>query len=320
MGFVRQGAATGELCARRIDAGSSTGGGSRATSRLALRDGVGALANEIRDPIIRGANRLAKASSFAHGQGDRCGSDPRCAQRQCLFHLSFQTSFFKFFVSQRSRQHEKFGLPVLMDSDNPVPRKIMAYVSIEGKESVFTSKVRGLHKTAKAYHAEKSDRDTVRRDLEKSGFEIVAESALGLSVHAEPGLFEDLTGGQVRPRERLMGTTNGGWEYITCLDIVGKNQPATLAVGRAKSKALKVDGIILETPRQLHGVFPSPIPPGSPKYHLRVPNDVATVLSALPAHQQGIRGDGVEIVMPDLSCWMDRTANGDAKGFIARTG
>jgi hypothetical protein len=206
----------------------------------------------------------------------------------------------------------KFGLPTFTESDNPVPDKVIGYISVRGKESVFAAKTKGLHKTAKAYHAEKKDRDAVRKDLEKSGFEIVAESALGMSVVAGPGQFEALTGGTIQPVEKLMYTTEGVREYITCLDIVGAKQPKALGVGTVKSKSLHVDGVVLETPKQFHAVFPSPIPPGSPKYHLRPPNDLAMALGALPAHQQGVRGDGVNIVMPD-SGWYRHpyfTANG----------
>jgi subtilisin family serine protease len=205
-----------------------------------------------------------------------------------------------------------FGLPTTMESDNPVPDMIVGYVSVEGKESVFGVKGKKLHKTSKAYHAPKNDRDSVRRDLEKSGFEILAESALGMSVYAAPGQFEELTGGTVEPKEKLMHTTNAVSEYITCLDIVGRNQPQALGVGTVKSKSLKIDGVVLEPPRQYHAIFPSPIAPNSPKHHLRLPNDVATALGALPAHQLGVHGDDVTIVMPD-SGWYRHpyfTANG----------
>src|SRR5262249_12980254 len=43
----------------------------------------------------------------------------------------------------------------------------------------------------------------------------------------------------------------------------------------------------------------SPIPPNSPKFHLRVPADVAVFLNAAAAHQRGLRGDNVTVVMPD---------------------
>ena len=206
----------------------------------------------------------------------------------------------------------EFGLPAFMQSDNPVPDKIMGYVSVRGKASVFGEGRKKPPKTSKACHAPKTDRDSVRKDLEKSGFEIVAESALGISVYAQPGQFEELTGGKVEPKEKLALTVNGVREYVTCLDIVGTNQPEALGVGTVKAKSLKVDGIVLELPKQYHAVFPSPIPASSPKFHLRLPNDVATLLGALPAHQKGQRGDGVDIVMPD-SGWYRHpyfTANG----------
>ena len=31
----------------------------------------------------------------------------------------------------------KFGLPTIIESDNPLPERILGYVSVEGKESVF---------------------------------------------------------------------------------------------------------------------------------------------------------------------------------------
>ena len=113
----------------------------------------------------------------------------------------------------------QFGVPTMTPSDNPVPDKVMAYISVHGKESVFGPRGKGLHKTSKAYHAGKADRDSVRRDLEKSGFEIVEESALGISVYATPGEIEELTGGRVETREKLMHTTNGVCEYITFLTL-----------------------------------------------------------------------------------------------------
>ena len=203
------------------------------------------------------------------------------------------------------------GLPMYTPSDNPLPAKIVGYVSVKGSESVFGGR-RTLHRTASAYHADKKSRDSVAKDLDKSGFEILAESALGMSVYGEPGAFEEITGGTVAPFEKLMFTTEGVREYVTCLDIVGKNQPDSLGLGICKSRALPVDGIVLEHPRQPHAVFPSPIPLHSPKYHLQLPNGVAVALGARLAQQKGINGAGVQVVMAD-SGWYRHpffTANG----------
>jgi subtilisin family serine protease len=206
----------------------------------------------------------------------------------------------------------KSGLPLVTESDNLVPSEIIGYISVRGVESVFGSKGSTHQASAKAFHAKKVDRDSVRQDLEKDGFQILAESALGISVMASPDHFERLTGAKVVALERLTFTSRRRHEYVTHLDIVGAGQPAALGVGSVKSASLNVDGIVLERPRSFHAVHPSPIPPNSAKFHLRLPGDVATLLGALAAHQKGVRGEGVLVAMPD-SGWYRHpyfTANG----------
>jgi Subtilase family len=190
-------------------------------------------------------------------------------------------------------------LPAFTESDNSVPDKIIGYISVRGKASVFDNPKKGLLRSAKAYHAKQKDIDNVRRDLERSGFEILADSQLGLSVLGDAKQFDELTGGKVSPVEKLVHKGGDVHEYVTHLDITGKNQPKTVGVGLPKSKSLKIDGIVLERPAQFHAVFPSPIPLPSPKYHLNPPNDIAVLLGAVEAHQQGIRGQNVTIAMPD---------------------
>src|SRR5713101_1605209 len=143
----------------------------------------------------------------------------------------------------------RFGLPLQIISDDPVPASVVGYVSVQGPESVFDGKVKKLAKSARAYHAKKADRESVRGDLEKNGFRILAESALGFSVSAPAAAYEEITGGKLQPVERLIYSEGGHSEYSTHLDIVGKNQPEALGVGGVQSKKLKVDGIVLEKPR-----------------------------------------------------------------------
>jgi subtilisin family serine protease len=211
----------------------------------------------------------------------------------------------------------RLGLPLQTVSDNPIPHTVMGYVSVQGSASVFGTKGKTLHKSPKAYHAKKADRDSVRRDLEQSGFTIISESALGLSVVAPGGAYEEITGGKLAPLERLMYSDFNCSEYVTHLDIVGDKQPASLGVGSVKSKKLKIDGIVLEKPRIYHAVFPSPIPPNSPKFHLRVPGDLQVALNAVMAHQSGQRGKNVLVAMPD-SGWF-RHPFFTAQGYTVRT-
>ena len=96
-----------------------------------------------------------------------------------------------------------------------------------------------------------------------------------------------------------MRTRAGRVEYVTHLDIIGKRQPEALGVGLAGSKAAGIEGVVLERPRAPQAVFPSPLPPTVARFHLRVPDDVATILGAAEAHRRGKVGDGVTVAMVD---------------------
>src|SRR5262249_61354805 len=76
----------------------------------------------------------------------------------------------------------KPGLPAEQPSDDPLPAVIQGYISVQGPSSVFDRSGGEPPGSTKAYHAKKADRDTARRDLEKTGFTILAESQLGVAV------------------------------------------------------------------------------------------------------------------------------------------
>jgi subtilisin family serine protease len=193
----------------------------------------------------------------------------------------------------------RFGLPVETVSDNPLPAIILGYVSVRGPESVFDPATTTLNAAPGAYHAPRRDRTEVGRNLRREGFTIISESPLGFSISGPPEAFNNLTGGTVVTKERLIHAEAGYHLYRTHLDIVGDQQPDTLGVGRAQSPHAKIDGVLVEQPRVLHSVFPSPSPPNSPKFHLKVPDDVAAILNAISAHRNGATGSGVAVAMPD---------------------
>lgn len=190
-------------------------------------------------------------------------------------------------------------LPFEFVSDDPAPGSIHGYISVQAKTSVFSNGRKTWPKSSQGYHATKSSRDQVQGDLEKSGFVITAESPLGFAVVAPPGAYEELSGGKIQLCERLIQAESDQARYVTHIDIVGNNQPETLGVAHAKSKAIQIDGILIQRPRVCFGVFPSPIPPSSSRFHLSVPNDVALGLNALQAQREGFRGEGITVAMPD---------------------
>jgi len=221
--------------------------------------------------------------------------------------ISKETSNFKSvgFGLTSTEKRQKMGnsiLPKLVESANLPPDKIQGYVSVRAVESVF-GVTQEFPATTNAHHAKKRDSEDVRRHLERSGLSIIAESPLGMAVVGQAAAYEEISGGRLVARERLTRIAPGIHRYVTRMDLVGDNQPQALGIGYASSKALKIDGIVLEKPRYAHGSLhkadPSPSPARSQKFHLSVPVDVATGLNAVPLHQQGIQGDNVFVVMVD---------------------
>ena len=192
------------------------------------------------------------------------------------------------------------SMPEEFESSGQVPEVLMGYIAVrsQGGVSAFDVDQRALEST-EAFHASTGDQEEAGRTLESIGFEVVAESRLGKAVAGPPGAYEELTGGICVTREVLLHAEAGRERYVTHVDIVGDQQPETLGVATATSDASSIEGVLLERPRILQAVFPAPISPTVPKFHLRVPDDVALALGATAAHRKGHEGVGITVAMVD---------------------
>ncbi len=188
------------------------------------------------------------------------------------------------------------SMPRVLESANALPEMVIGYVSVRSQGGTSFLDAEDLSDPEPFYGTE-ADHAEAAQAIERAGLEVVAESRLGKAVAGPPGAFEELTGGRLIAVERLMHTRVGREEYVTHLDIVGDGQPEALGVGTAGPAA--VEGVVLERPRPPMAIFPAPIPPSVARFHLRVPDDVATILGAWDAHQRGQRGAGVTVAMVD---------------------
>lgn len=192
------------------------------------------------------------------------------------------------------------ALPLELDSPVEVPEQVQGYVSVKSRGKLSCLDLTELPSTTAPFHAESKQRKLAEKALDKVGLTIVAESRLGLAVVGPPGAFEELTGGSVVTRERLVMGEGASRRYVTHLDVVGKAQPKAMGVGVPASKATGVEAVLLEKPRiPAAAVFPSPLAPSPPGFYLRVPHDVAAGLGAARAHAAGHRGRGVVVAMVD---------------------
>ncbi len=186
-------------------------------------------------------------------------------------------------------------LPFEFETNEAPPDVVFGYVSVRSQgRSVLEAE--GLE-SAEPYLSSSEDHAAADRALGEVGLEVIAESRIGKAVMGPPGAFEELTGGRVVTRERLMQAETGRQRYVTHVDIVGDGQPDDLGVGLGGPDS--IEAVLLERPRIPYVVFPSPLPPSVARFHLRVPDDVAFLLGALPAHRQGQLGEGIAVAMVD---------------------
>jgi subtilisin family serine protease len=188
------------------------------------------------------------------------------------------------------------SMPPILESGNALPEVVLGYVSVrsQGRTSFLDA---DDVTDPEPFYGSRADDTKAKQAIEKAGLETLAESRLGKAVAGSPGAYEELTGGTLAAVERLMHTRAGRVEYVTHLDVVGSGQPDALGVGKGRPAA--IEGVVLERPRAPLGIFPTPLPPSVGRFHLRVPDDVATILGAAQAHRRGQRGAGVTVAMVD---------------------
>ncbi len=187
-------------------------------------------------------------------------------------------------------------MPPILESDNSLPEVVVGYVSVRSQGHTSFLDADDLTDPEPFYGSSGDDAEA-KQAIERAGLEVLAESRIGIAVAGPPGAYEELTGGTLAPVERLMHTRAGQVEYVTHLDVVGSDQPDALGVGMGRPEA--VEGVVLERPRAPMAIFPTPLPPSVGRFHLRVPDDVATILGAGRAHRRGQRGAGVTVAMVD---------------------
>jgi subtilisin family serine protease len=190
-------------------------------------------------------------------------------------------------------------MPFQFETGAPPPERLSGYVSVrsQGGKSAFSAKK--LPKSANPFRAKASDRRQAAKNLSSAGLTVVSESQLGYAIAGPPRAFEELSGGKVITVERLMRAESGRERYVTHVDIVGDKQPTACGHGQIKTKTMRLEGVLLERPRMLQGIFPSPIAPTVEHFHLRVPDDVAVGMAAPMAHRAGRFGEGVNVTMVD---------------------
>ena len=176
----------------------------------------------------------------------------------------------------------------------PPPARVSVEVLLPPAEaglSAFATDERISCTNVAAYRPERATHDTAAKRLSELGFRIVAHSAYSISVEGTPSLFTKTFGTdlEVRSIDRVQ----------SCGPMREKAFFAP-AAGAPWQPPAELSGLIERAYVQPPAIyFESALPPQVPYFHLNVPGDVAMLTRATEAHQRGITGKGVKVVMID---------------------
>jgi subtilisin family serine protease len=135
--------------------------------------------------------------------------------------------------------------------------------------------------------------------LRAAGFDVLQQSPILVNIAGPPERYEDFFSTRLTAREVPVLKPGRVRDTATFLDTVDNDIPGFLDTSRSPAAA-SLEGGALETMRYPMQAQP---PPNPPYRHLDVPDDLVRLLNAGEAHDLGVTGRGVRVVMVD-SGWV----------------
>jgi subtilisin family serine protease len=166
---------------------------------------------------------------------------------------------------------------------NHSPERVIAYVSVKsiGGLSLFDGRAVPRAENIRQFTSERQEIYRACRRLEELGFEIERVSTLSVRISGPAEAFERRFGVKFE------------WEpRASMLRPSSESQARLLDTGFRE-----IEGIVFPEPLELHQ--PSATSPPLNYFHLRMPDDVASIMNAHPVHADGYRGQNVRAAMID---------------------
>ncbi len=153
--------------------------------------------------------------------------------------------------------------------------------------------------TVDRFLASRADIDTAVQRLQAAGFDIIDRGPFSVTVAAPPAVYERAFCTCLEAIERPVIKEQG---RVATSSFV--NAADDTAFGRIDLSNTRFDdllnGIAINEPVYYYNASPpSPTPPSTETEYLSVPDGLAEGLNATAAHQQGITGKGVKVVIVD---------------------
>ncbi|CAC5340377.1 MULTISPECIES: S8 family serine peptidase [Planktothrix] len=186
------------------------------------------------------------------------------------------------------------------DPNSNVPPIVYAEASVnsQGGVSLFRSSELITSENITQFYSRPQQVNLAIQRLKAEGFEVLETGRVTLSIAGSADLYERVFNTQIIAKDKTV-IKGGGLESIgTFLDT-----PDTDIIGFVDTSSSPlsdlIEGIALSEPVYYTDVGrPSESPPNPSYWHL-IPQDIAQELNAVTAHQQGIKGQGINVVMVD---------------------
>jgi serine protease AprX len=166
-------------------------------------------------------------------------------------------------------------------------------------DSLLSSSVLIDSKNVSQFHAASDRVELVVRKLKEAGFEVLSSGKIAITIAGLPEVFERVFQTTLETVERPVIKELGQNALGTFFNAIDSKPFGEIDVSHTSWHQF-LDGVAINEPvYYFESRLPSPIPPSVPKQYLSVPEGVARGLNAHLAHQQGITGKGIHVVMVD---------------------
>lgn len=182
-----------------------------------------------------------------------------------------------------------------------LPLKIYSEVivrSVSG-ESLLNSSEAVTSENVHRFYASVARLDLAAQKLRQAGFEVLDRGKVSITIAAAPAVYERSFQTTLEAVDRLVLKELGRGGITTFINAVDNRPFGEIDVSHTEWQSI-LDGVAINEPiYYLASLLPSATPPITTEDYLSVPEGVAQGLNATLAHQQGVTGKGVKVVMVD---------------------
>jgi serine protease AprX len=186
-----------------------------------------------------------------------------------------------------------------------LPTKIFAEAvvrSVSG-ESLLRSSRRITSKNVTLFHAPHDRQRLAASRLRAAGFEVLDIGKTSINIAAPPEVYERSFAANLEQIERpvIWGEQSRISSFINSVDQTPFGE---IDISDTHWNNI-LDGVSINQPAYYQQIIPSATPPQTNTRYLQIPNELAEELGARLAHEQGITGKGVKVVVVDSGCYVE---------------